>query len=152
LAIETPFCYVVEPTRCPSAEESDVIIGAAYVDCAAPSPPCVDTSTKCKKSKCKTAKQCKKTQCKKQCKTTCGLCEPLPPWAPPSPPSPLSPPLDDPCSVLIDIDCKKAGIKIKKCKTGTKKQKKKCKSKCKKDKKKKKSKCQKSCCELGFPV
>ena len=74
-------------------------------------------------------------------------CEPLPPWAPPSPPSP---PLDDPCSVLIDIDCKTAGIKIKKCKTI--KQEKKCEKKCKKDAKKKKPKCKKTCCKLGFPV
>ena len=132
-----------KPSKCPSAVESAFFFGAAWVDCAAPSPPCVDTSTKCKK-KCKTAKQCKKKQCKK-CKKTCGLCEPLPL-------SPPSPPLDDSCSFLDDIACKWAGIKYEKCKTGTKKQKKKCKSNCKKDANKNGLKiCSKTCCELGFP-
>ena len=110
-----------------------------------PSPPCVDTAKKCKKSKCNTMKAAKLKKCKK----TCGVCEP-------SPPSPPLPPLDDDddddvCSDQIDIDCKWAGIKIKKCKTGPKKQKKKCKRICKKDASKKGLKiCSKTCCELGF--
>ena len=104
------------------------------------SPPCVDT-TKCKKNKCKNYNAAKLKQCKK----TCGLCEPLPPSAPPSPPPPPALPEVD-CSDLKDK--KKCKIKMKKCKT--KKQLIKCGKKCKKDKKK--PKCQKTCCELGFPV
>eukprot|EP00964_Phaeocystis_antarctica_P016287 scaffold9005_cov74-Phaeocystis_antarctica.AAC.1 len=57
IAGQAPFCYVVEPTRCPSAEESAWITGVAWIKCVAPplpptppppptsppSPPCADT-------------------------------------------------------------------------------------------------------------
>jgi len=80
LAGETPFCYVVEPTRCPSAEESNAIVGAAWVDCAAPSQPpsspqspCPDGLKQCKSGCKQTSKRCKRKceQTSKRCKRKC---------------------------------------------------------------------------------
>ena len=111
------------------------------------SPPCVDTEVKpkkCKKSKCKNYNAAKLKQCKK----TCGLCEPLPPSAPPSPPSPPALPEVD-CSDLSDnTKCK---IKLTKCKKKPSNSMTKCGKKCKKDRKKNEPLCKKTCCELGFP-
>ena len=113
-----------------------------------PSPPppspseCADKpNEKCKKKKCKNYKRAKK----QKCKTTCGLCEPLPPSAPPSP---LLPEVN--CRGLSDDE--KCKIKKKKCEKKPPKSMKKCKKECKKDAKKNPPLCQTTCCNLGFPI
>jgi len=74
IAGKAPFCYVVEPTRCPSAEESAWITGVAWINCVAPpSPPSPPPAP-----------------------PTPPMTPPSPP--PPPPPSPSPPPSSPPCS------------------------------------------------------